>query len=111
GMAEGVGFEPTVGFPTLDLESSALNRTQPPFRDEKRTSNPRTPKASAWQALNVQHPTQTATRSCLRGGGDLLGAAGWVSRGESLHVPRRPGQKHDFRLTRQKNVTIKGLPC
>src|SRR6266566_9801750 len=31
-MAEGVGFEPTVGFPTLDFESSALNRTQPPFR-------------------------------------------------------------------------------
>ncbi len=28
---EGVGFEPTVGFPTLDFESSALNRTQPPF--------------------------------------------------------------------------------
>jgi hypothetical protein len=26
-----VGFEPTVGFPTLDFESSALNRTQPPF--------------------------------------------------------------------------------
>ena len=31
-MAEGVGFEPTVGFPTLDFESSALNRTQPPFQ-------------------------------------------------------------------------------
>ena len=30
-MAEGVGFEPTVGCPTLDFESSALNRTQPPF--------------------------------------------------------------------------------
>jgi hypothetical protein len=30
-LAEGVGFEPTVGFPTLDFESSALNRTQPPF--------------------------------------------------------------------------------
>jgi hypothetical protein len=30
-MAEGVGFEPTVGFPTLDFESSALNRAQPPF--------------------------------------------------------------------------------
>ena len=34
--AEGVGLEPTVGFPTLDFESSALNRTQPPFRDEKK---------------------------------------------------------------------------
>ncbi len=30
-VAEGVGFEPTVGYPTLDFESSALNRTQPPF--------------------------------------------------------------------------------
>ena len=27
-----MGFEPTVGCPTLDFESSALNRTQPPFR-------------------------------------------------------------------------------
>jgi hypothetical protein len=25
-----------VGFPTLDFESSALNRTQPPFRHEKK---------------------------------------------------------------------------
>ena len=43
-LAEGVGFEPTVGFPTLDFESSALNRTQPPFLEakenaERRTSN------------------------------------------------------------------------
>jgi hypothetical protein len=37
-LAEGVGFEPTVGFPTLDFESSALNRTQPPFRDEKKNA-------------------------------------------------------------------------
>ena len=36
---EGVGFEPTVGFPTLDFESSALNRTQPPFLDKNRTLN------------------------------------------------------------------------
>jgi hypothetical protein len=34
-LAEGVGFEPTVGFPTLDFESSALNRTQPPFLVDK----------------------------------------------------------------------------
>jgi hypothetical protein len=33
---EGVGFEPTVGFPTLDFESSALNRTQPPFLNEQK---------------------------------------------------------------------------
>ena len=61
-MAEGVGFEPTVGFPTLDFESSALNRTQPPFLEsEKKTSNPPTLKASAGQALNVEHPTSIAT--------------------------------------------------
>ena len=30
-MAEGVGFEPTVSYPTFDFESSALNRAQPPF--------------------------------------------------------------------------------
>jgi hypothetical protein len=48
-LAEGVGFEPTVGCPTLDFESSALNRTQPPFlKEEKRP------------ALNVQHPISNA---------------------------------------------------
>src|SRR5437870_13195321 len=31
-VTEGVGFEPTVSFPTLDFESSTLNRTQPPFQ-------------------------------------------------------------------------------
>ena len=53
-MAEGVGFEPTVGFPTLDFESSALNRTQPPFllgekKAERRTSN-------------IQHRMQLSSR-------------------------------------------------
>jgi hypothetical protein len=42
-MAEGVGFEPTVGCPTLDFESSALNRTQPPFPGANRTSNAERP--------------------------------------------------------------------
>jgi hypothetical protein len=37
GLAEGVGFEPTVGCPTLDFESSALNRTQPPFHVARST--------------------------------------------------------------------------
>src|SRR5579864_8377839 len=50
--AEGVGFEPTVGCPTLDFESSALNRTQPPFHFQNR-QNARTP--------NFQHPTPNAT--------------------------------------------------
>ena len=48
-VAEGVGFEPTVGFPTLDFESSDLNRTQPPFHHEKER-----------RTLNVQHPTSNA---------------------------------------------------
>jgi hypothetical protein len=48
GLAEGVGFEPTVGCPTLDFESSALNRTQPPFLIR--------------QKINVQRPTPNAER-------------------------------------------------
>jgi hypothetical protein len=47
---EGVGFEPTVGFPTLDFESSALNRTQPPFLKKEKER----------RTLNVQHPTSNA---------------------------------------------------
>ena len=43
-VAEGVGFEPTVGFPTLDFESSALNRTQPPFPKAQENERP-TPNA------------------------------------------------------------------
>ena len=49
-LAEGVGFEPTVGFPTLDFESSALNRTQPPFLEERKR-----------RKSNVQHPILNAT--------------------------------------------------
>ena len=30
-MAEGGGFEPPVGFPTLAFEASALDQTQPTF--------------------------------------------------------------------------------
>src|SRR4029077_16100014 len=48
--AEGVGFEPTVGCPTLDFESSALNRTQPPFlRNHRKLRTP-----------NFRHPTSNA---------------------------------------------------
>ena len=59
-MAEGVGFEPTVGFPTLDFESSALNRTQPPFLQSKRNAEPAYAKSFGVAALNVQHPTSNA---------------------------------------------------
>src|SRR6266496_6261971 len=47
---EGVGFEPTVGFPTLDFESSALNRTQPPFLQNRRNAERVT--------SNIQRPMQ-----------------------------------------------------
>src|SRR4030095_4042703 len=50
GPTEGVGFEPTVGFPTLDFESSALNRTQPPFLSEQKKVEPCT--------SNIQRRTQ-----------------------------------------------------
>ena len=63
--AEGVGFEPTVGFPTLDFESSALNRTQPPFLNGRRKL--RTP--------NVEHPTSDASDADTRVCGGFSGAA------------------------------------
>ena len=54
-MAEGVGFEPTVGFPTLDFESSALNRTQPPFLEEKENTEPAY--AKSFGVASVERPT------------------------------------------------------
>src|SRR5437667_3449461 len=80
-VAEGVGFEPTVGCPTLDFESSALNRTQPPFPDAEENferSEPDWRKTSnierrmqmrleiGCSALNVWRfcPTETPAPSC-----------------------------------------------
>ncbi len=63
-MAEGVGFEPTVGFPTLDFESSALNRTQPPFLEAKENAERR-------QRPTSRRPTQTSRRHPV-GEGRLL---------------------------------------
>jgi hypothetical protein len=58
-MAEGVGFEPTVGFPTLDFESSALNRTQPPFLKTEETPNAQRPISNVeWQLCSTSM-TQT----------------------------------------------------
>ena len=59
-MAEGVGFEPTVGFPTLDFESSALNRTQPPFRDEKKNVEPAY--AKSFGVTSAERPTFNVQR-------------------------------------------------
>ena len=51
-MAEGAGFEPAVGFPTLDFESSALNRTQPPFLESSnQTPQPQSPQAQTTEFL------------------------------------------------------------
>ena len=59
-MAEGVGFEPTVGFPTLDFESSALNRTQPPFleagRNAERYADKSRRRTSNIQRLQCKRP-------------------------------------------------------
>src|SRR5882757_3595887 len=53
---EGVGFEPTVGFPTLDFESSALNRTQPPFLDKNKTSNVQGPTSNDRRKYDRENP-------------------------------------------------------
>ncbi len=58
--AEGVGFEPTVGFPTLDFESSALNRTQPPFLDARKASNAKR-QTSNVECNCVRHCVQRST--------------------------------------------------
>src|SRR5256714_102759 len=86
-MAEGVGFEPTVGFPTLDFESSALNRAQPPFLGKKKNVGRST--------SNIQHPTQvwptdpgprrgsrssSPSRECRLGFAIYLGAAALADR-------------------------------
>ena len=57
---EGVGFEPTVGFPTLDFESSALNRTQPPFRDENKNVEPAY--AKSFGVASAERPTSNIQR-------------------------------------------------
>ena len=62
-VTEGVGFEPTVGCPTLDFESSALNRTQPPFRVEirKRRTPAYAKKLRRGKRRTSNPPSQVAT--------------------------------------------------
>ena len=124
-MAEGVGFEPTVGFPTLDFESSALNRTQPPFLEERRKRRTRlrqklrrgkrrTP-INREQASNIQPAFASATarqasnatvleirRSALGVGRSALYSA------HRLACPD-PSGRQDFSPHEAKNVTIKRL--
>ena len=93
---EGVGFEPTVGFPTLDFESSALNRTQPPFPFAKKTSNGQRPTSSVQRKYHADDP--------------VCGKAG----PRAWRVPSRAVRALAdgfFGLTGPKNVTIFGLPC
>jgi hypothetical protein len=85
-LAEGVGFEPTVGFPTLDFESSALNRTQPPFLQSKRNAERVT--------SNVQHLMQlfrdwTLDVARLSSGKSPASRHTARSRGEILTLERR----------------------
>src|SRR6266496_2690576 len=87
---EGVGFEPTVGFPTLDFESSALNRTQPPFPFAKKNVEQSTSNASITQTIRSAVWLDLACRVPLRA------------------VPALADRT--FRRTRPKNVTILGLP-
>ena len=100
-MAEGVGFEPTVGFPTLDFESSALNRTQPPFLNGRRKL--RTP--------NVEHPTSNATLSDI--GRSALDVSS-VQAKYYLCFQYNDGGcvgRHALCASLAKNVTIFNLPC
>ena len=104
-MAEGVGFEPTVGFPTLDFESSALNRTQPPFREAGRKRP--TP--------NVQHPTLNAngplnwTLSVQRWAFDRLYSARRLacpeSSGREDSLSHEAKKCYNFRLATSANLT------
>src|SRR5262249_34517559 len=87
-QTEGVGFEPTVGCPTLDFESSALNRTQPPFLVEIREPrNPPTPKSfgvASVERRTSNPPSQVATAragiECNRLRDWAFGVGRWVLR-------------------------------
>jgi len=98
-----VGFEPTVGFPTLDFESSALNRTQPPFLDKNRT-------------LNVQRPISNDRRKYDRQNPAYEEASGSSSANSTAglqvttYLAGRGGDGREDCVTSPKNVTILGLP-
>jgi hypothetical protein len=62
GMAEGVGFEPTVELPRLWFSRPALSATQPPLRREKDSHSKRKDQAQKLQAERDRIPRQL-TRS------------------------------------------------
>lgn len=99
--SEGVGFEPTVGFPTLDFESSALNRTQPPFLGSEK-ENVEPAYARSFGVASVQRPTYNFECNCVPDWALSVGQSEWPS-------PVRPGRQ-DCLPHEAKNVTIFGLP-
>ena len=115
-----MGFEPTVGFPTLDFESSALNRTQPPFRDEKKNVEPAYAKSSGVASAerltsNVQRNYHTdilsARRPCLLAATSMAGprvASSLTSRvglGKQDSSPHEVEKCYNFMLAMPAELT------
>ena len=82
-LAEGVGFEPTVGFPTLDFESSALNRTQPPFLKTEENVERST--------SNIQRPMQLSRDWAFSVGRSTLSVYLQANRLRRMHRPLSGG--------------------
>ena len=101
---EGVGFEPTVGFPTLDFESSALNRTQPPFLSEQKTSNAERPTSNLERKSHVEMGGSTLSVRRLLSSFRRSPSGGKRMFGQGTERDMRG------RIFAPKNVTILGLP-
>ena len=91
--AEGVGFEPTVGYPTLDFESSALNRTQPPFLEAKKRRTP-----------NVEQPRLNAT-AVPSVEGDADGVSAEFGAKRQLFRRTAPQKCYNFKLAMPARCT------
>jgi hypothetical protein len=104
-----VGFEPTVSFPTLDFESSALNRTQPPFLEERRKPKIERPTSNPPSQAAKARPASNTTVSEIRRSALEVGRWAFVLSPSARPAPMRPAERI-LCLTKQKNVTIKGLP-
>src|SRR5438045_6702272 len=83
-LAEGVGFGPTVGCPTLDFESSALNRTQPPFLQSRRNAERVT--------SNIQRPMQLSRDWAFSVGRWTLSVYLQANRLRRMHRPLSGGE-------------------
>src|SRR5262245_13254658 len=107
--AEGVGFEPTVGFPTLDFESSALNRTQPPFLEK----NAEPAYAKSFGVASVERATSYIARKCgaengvsMRVWSSAFRRRPWRAIRGRVNAELRTTADRIVCFTRQKNVTI-----